>query len=71
MTERRRYQVSFRERVSEIIPASRYEEGDALVEFFDADIPEDESIGTRVFTRSAVVAITDLGPVTEEERDEG
>jgi hypothetical protein len=65
--ERRRYQVSFRERVSEIIAASRYEEGDALVEFFDADIPEDESTGTRVFTRSAVATIKDLGPVTDEE----
>ncbi len=65
--ERRRYQVSFKERVSETIAASRYEEGDALVEFFDADIPEDESTGTRVFTRSAVVAIKDLGPATDGE----
>jgi hypothetical protein len=60
--ERRRFKVSFRERLSEIIPASRYEEGDALVEFFDADIPEDEAVGTRAFSRSSVIEITDLGP---------
>jgi hypothetical protein len=65
--ERRRYRVTFHERGAEVITASGYEEGDVLVEFFDADIPEDESMGTRVFTRSAVVEVAELGPATDVE----
>ncbi len=31
-----------------------------MIEFFDADIAEDESAGTRVFARSSVIEITRL-----------
>ena len=40
--------------------ASGYEERGGVIEFFDADIADDETTGTRVFTRSSVLEIVDL-----------
>jgi hypothetical protein len=57
---RHRYRVVFHERPSEVIEASGFEEKPGVIEFFDADIGEDESAGTRVFTRSSVIEVTQL-----------
>ncbi len=58
--ERHRYRVVFAGRPTEVFEASGYEEKDGVIQFFDADIAEDESSGTRVFTRSSVLEITQL-----------
>jgi len=58
--ERHRYRVVFHERPAEVIQASGYQEKPGVIEFFDADIAEDESAGTRVFTRSSVIEVTRL-----------
>jgi len=58
--ERHHYRVVFAGRPAEVIAASGYQEKDGVIEFFDADIAEDESSGTRVFTRSSIVEITAL-----------
>jgi hypothetical protein len=58
--DRHRYRVVFRGRPSEVFFASGYEEGSGLVEFFDADIAEDEAAGTRVFQRSSIVEVVQL-----------
>ena len=50
----------FAERPTEVFKASGYEEKGGVIEFFDADIAEDESSGTRVFTRSSVLEIIQL-----------
>ena len=57
---RHRYRVVFHERPSEVFLASGYQDTGVVVEFFDADIAEDEPPGTRVFTTSSIVEITDL-----------
>lgn len=58
--DRHQYRVVFHERPAEIIRASGYEDNGAILEFFDADIEEDEATGTRVFTRSSVVEVVQL-----------
>jgi hypothetical protein len=57
---RRRFRVVFRERPSEVFLASGYEERDEILEFFDADIADDETTGTRVFARSSVIEVVEL-----------
>jgi hypothetical protein len=42
--------------------ASGYEDRGGMVEFHDADIADDETTGTRVFTRPSIVEITVLDP---------
>jgi len=58
--DRHGYRVVFRERPAEVFFASGYEERGGVIEFFDADIADDETTGTRVFTRSSVLEIVDL-----------
>lgn len=58
--ERHQYRVVFHERPSEVFRASRFEDYGAIIEFYDADIEEDETTGTRVFTRSSVVEVVQL-----------
>jgi len=57
---RRRYRVVFQGRPSETFSASGYENHGALIEFLDADIPEDDTTGTRGFTASSIREIVAL-----------
>jgi len=58
--DRRPFRVVFRERPSETFLAAGYEDRGTVIEFFDADIAEDDTTGTRVFARSDVLEVVEL-----------
>jgi len=51
---RRRYRVVFEGRPTETFLASGYEDHGGIIEFLDAEIPEDDATGTRGFSASSI-----------------
>jgi hypothetical protein len=63
---RHRYRVVFQARPTESFSASGYEDHDGIIEFFDADIPEDDTTGTRGFTASSIREILTMDDEPED-----